>query len=37
VTENTLQLVNLTNAAQDIKRDWESMEEIVGAVLSRVR
>lgn len=37
VTENTLQLVRLTNAAQDIKRDWESMEEIVGAVLARIR
>jgi two-component system sensor histidine kinase KdpD len=37
VTENTLQLVHLANAAQDIKRDWESMEEIVGAVLSRIR
>lgn len=37
VTENTLQLVHLTNAAQDIQRDWESMEEIVGAVLARVR
>ena len=37
VTENTLQLVHLTNAGQDIKRDWESMEEIVGAVLARIR
>ena len=37
VTENTLQLVHLANAAQDIRRDWESMEEIVGAVLGRVR
>jgi len=37
VTENTLQLVHLANAAQGIKRDWESMEEIVGAVLSRIR
>ena len=37
VTENTLQLVHLANASQDIKRDWESMEEIVGAVLARVR
>ncbi len=37
VTENTLQLVHLANAAQDTKRDWESMEEIVGAVLGRVR
>jgi two-component system sensor histidine kinase KdpD len=37
VTENTLQLVQLTNAAQPPKRDWESMEEIVGAVLARLR
>ena len=37
LTENTLQFVSLTNATQAIKRDWESMEEIVGAVLSRVR
>jgi two-component system sensor histidine kinase KdpD len=37
VTENTLQLVRLSNAAQDIQRGWESMEEIVGAVLARVR
>ena len=37
VTENTLQLVRLSNAAQGIQSDWESMEEIVGAVLARVR
>lgn len=37
VTENTLQLVRLANATQDIRRDWESMEEIVGAVLARLR
>ncbi len=37
VTENTLQLVRLANADQEIKRDWESMEEIVGAVLARIR
>jgi len=37
ITENTLQLVRLSNAAQDVQRDWESMEEIVGAVLARVR
>ena len=37
VTENTLQLVQLTNASQPIQRGWESMEEIVGAVLARVR
>lgn len=37
VTENTLQLVQLTSSARDLRRDWESMEEIVGAVLARVR
>jgi two-component system sensor histidine kinase KdpD len=37
VTENTLQLVRLTSVQTDLKRDWESLEEIVGAVLSRVR
>jgi two-component system sensor histidine kinase KdpD len=37
LTENTLQFVSLTNSSQAIKRDWESMEEIVGAVLSRIR
>lgn len=37
VTENTLQLVQLTNTAQPLQRDWEAMEEIVGSVLARVR
>lgn len=37
LTENTMQFVSLTNSPQQIKRDWESMEEIVGAVLSRMR
>lgn len=37
LTENTLQFVSLINATQDIKRDWESMEEILGSVLSHVR
>ena len=37
LTENTLQFVSLSNSTQEIKRDWESMEEIVGAVLSRIR
>ncbi|MFC5498537.1 ATP-binding protein [Caenimonas terrae] len=36
VTENTLQLVRLGNAGE-LRRDWESIEEIVGAVLARVR
>ncbi len=37
LTENTLQLVRLGNATQDIQLDWESIEEIVGSVLARVR
>ncbi len=36
VTDNTLQLVRLDNAGE-LHLDWESMEEIVGAVLARVR
>ena len=36
VTENTLQLVRLGSAGE-LNRDWESIEEIVGAVLGRVR
>jgi len=37
VAENTLQLVRLVNTGQALRRDWESLEEIVGAVLARVR
>lgn len=37
VTENTLQLVRLASSAQELRRDWESIEEIVGTVLARVR
>ncbi len=37
VTENTLQLVQLSNTTQTLTRSWESMEEIVGAVLLRTR
>lgn len=36
VTENTLQLVRLENAGE-VAKDWQSLEEIVGAVLARVR
>ena len=36
ITENTLQLVRLGSAGT-LQRDWESIEEIVGAVLQRVR
>lgn len=37
VTENTLQLVHLGNTGQRVVRSWESIEEIVGAVLQRWR
>lgn len=37
VTENTLQLVRLTHAESSLRRDWESIEEIVGAVLARIK
>ena len=40
LTENTLQLVRLATAngpQQVLLRDWESLEEIVGSVLARVR
>ena len=36
LTENTLQLVRLDNAGQ-LDLDWVAMEEVVGAVLARVR
>lgn len=37
VTENTLQLVRLSGDTLTLRRDWESMEEIIGSVLARVR
>lgn len=37
VTENTLQLVKLSGDALQLRHDWESMEEIVGSVLMRLR
>ncbi len=37
LTDNTLQLARLANPVQDLHRDWESVEEIVGAALARVR
>ncbi|WP_427912712.1 sensor histidine kinase [Ramlibacter sp. MMS24-I3-19] len=36
LTDNTLQLVRLENAGE-LVLDWQSVEEIVGAVLARVR
>ena len=37
LTENTLQLLQLNNAATSMRRDWESMQEVAGAVLMRLR
>ncbi len=37
MAENTLQLVRLSQSPALLKNDWESMEEIIGAVLARVR
>lgn len=37
VTENTLQLVRLSGNSLGLRSDWESMEEIIGSVLARVR
>jgi two-component system, OmpR family, sensor histidine kinase KdpD len=37
ITENTLQLVQLTSAQQQLRYDWESPEEIVGSVMARMR
>jgi two-component system, OmpR family, sensor histidine kinase KdpD len=36
LTENTLQLVRLDHAGE-LRTDWESVEEIVGSVLARMR
>ena len=37
LTDNTLQLARLSDPMQQLHRDWESVEEIVGAALARVR
>lgn len=37
LTDNALQLARLDASADGLRRDWESMEELVGAVLQRVR
>ncbi|MEY2954139.1 MAG: hypothetical protein RLZZ401_2226, partial [Pseudomonadota bacterium] len=37
LTENTMQFLQLSNARQPLQRDWESLEEIVGSVLVRMR
>lgn len=37
MTANTLQLVRLEGDQVDLHQDWESLEELVGAVMSRTR
>lgn len=37
LTDNALQLARLDSGPAALQRDWESLEEIVGAVLRRVR
>lgn len=37
LSDNTLQLVRLATPGQTVQRQWESLEEIVGAVLARLR
>lgn len=37
MSDNTLQLLRLAEPGQTLQRSWESLEEIVGAVLGRVR
>jgi two-component system sensor histidine kinase KdpD len=37
MTENTLQLARLDTTGIHIQRDWESLEELVGTAVSRVR
>lgn len=37
LSDNTLQLVRLATPGQTVHRQWESLEEIVGAVLARMR
>ena len=37
LTDNALQLARLDAGAASLHRDWESLEELVGAVLRRVR
>ncbi|HPE02911.1 MAG TPA: ATP-binding protein [Burkholderiaceae bacterium] len=37
LTDNTLQWARLGGANQDLRRDWESIEEVVGTVIRRSR
>lgn len=37
VAENILQLARLSSGALSLRRDWESIEEIVGSVIARFR
>jgi two-component system sensor histidine kinase KdpD len=37
MTTNTLQLARLDNAALELNKDWESVQEIIGSVLAKAR
>ncbi|CAN5826083.1 hypothetical protein BH11PSE8_BH11PSE8_35080 [soil metagenome] len=37
MTENTLQWARLSSAQREVQRDWQSLEEIIGTALARVR
>lgn len=37
ITDNTLQLARLDAVGPDLARDWESLEELVGSVMQRMR
>lgn len=37
ITENTLQLLKLEHNQNGLRRDWESIEEIIGSVLARLK
>lgn len=37
MTENTLQWARLSSAQRELQRDWQSLEEVIGTVLARVR
>ncbi|WMW81863.1 DUF4118 domain-containing protein [Undibacterium cyanobacteriorum] len=37
VTENTLQFVRLSSSTPNLRQSWEAMEEIIGAIVTRLR
>jgi two-component system sensor histidine kinase KdpD len=37
ITDNTLQLARLDAVGLDVAKDWESLEELIGSVMRRVR